>query len=181
MNATDQPDDGEQRADADSYETGRSYSAAEISRRVKGRRPRLEPTDDARRLAEQLLAEVIQQETDRAAARSNPDDDGWGDTLSRANLRSIARAYRNASRRKEQGDLDRMLADLADELALTDIRILRLAAEAAVAATPRAIKAAKDRGMKPPEIADELGLTPSRVYQVLRELDAEQPPTDGDQ
>ncbi|MGA5354032.1 helix-turn-helix domain-containing protein [Streptomyces thermodiastaticus] len=66
---------------------------------------------------------------------------------------------------------------LAAALDLADLRALRVAGEAAAAATPRAIKAARARGMKPPQIAAELGLTPSRVYQVLRELDA----ADGDQ
>ncbi|MEU3102942.1 hypothetical protein [Streptomyces griseoflavus] len=174
MNATDQPDDGEQRADADSYETGRTYSAAEIIRRVKGRH--LEPSADARALAEQLLAEVIQQHRDLAAA-----EDGRRLTFSRANLRSVADAYRDATRPDPRGDLDSLLDDLAAELDLFDIRTLRLAGEAAVAATPRAIKAARDRGMKPGPIAGALGLTPSRVYQVLRALDAQQPADDGDQ
>ncbi|MFI0736428.1 hypothetical protein ACH4S9_46775 [Streptomyces sp. NPDC021225] len=177
MNATDQPDDAEQRPAADDHQTGRTYSAAEISRRVKGRR--LEPTDDARNLAEQLLAEVIQQHRDRATA-----DDGRGDPFTRANLRNLANAYRDATRPDPRGDLDRLLDGLAAELDLFDIRALRLAGEAAVAATPRAIKAARDRGMRPGPIAAALGLTQSRVYQVLRALDAEQgeqPTPDGDQ
>lgn len=119
---------------------------------------------------------------DDYAGRARTDVPG-GDTLSRKNLRSVARTYRN-TQHHEDGDLDALLDDYAAEFDLADIRTLRLAAEAAVAATPRAIKAARDRGMKPPRIADELGLTPSRVYQVLRELDAvqgEQRAADGDQ
>jgi hypothetical protein len=146
---------------ADTYQTGRSYTAAEISRRVKSRR-RLEPTGDARRLAEQLLAEVIQQETDRAT--------GGDDLDAYQEVRHLAEQYEYA--RGDAEGLDYFLDRLADALDLADIRALRLAGEAAVAATPRAIKAAKGRGMTPPRIAAELGLTPSRVYQVLRELDA---------
>jgi hypothetical protein len=102
------------------------------------------------------------------------------DTLSRRNLHSVADVYR-AAQRQADGSLEHLLDDYAAEFSLADIRILRVAGEAVAAATPRAIKAARDRGMKPPAIADELGLTPSRVYQVLRELDAQQPPADGDQ
>jgi hypothetical protein len=102
------------------------------------------------------------------------------DTLSRRNLQIVAGSYR-ATQRHPDGDLDRLLDDYAAEFSLADIRTLRVAGEAVVAATPRAIKAARDRGMKPPAIAEELALTPSRVYQVLRELDAQQPPADCDQ
>ncbi|MEU3917098.1 hypothetical protein [Streptomyces sp. NPDC029004] len=105
------------------------------------------------------------------------------DTLSRRNLHNVASVYRS-TQNHDRGDLDGLLDDYANEFSLADIRILRVAAEAVAAATPRAIKAARARGMKPPQIADELGLTPSRVYQVLRELDAEQgkqPAADGDQ
>ncbi|MFF5582706.1 helix-turn-helix domain-containing protein [Streptomyces hygroscopicus] len=105
------------------------------------------------------------------------------DTLSRRNLHSVASTYRSTQRHPD-GDLDGLLDDYAAEFSLADIRILRVAGEAVAAATPRAIKAARDRGMKPPQIADELGLTPSRVYQVLREHDAKdgkKPAADGDQ
>ncbi|MEV7413074.1 hypothetical protein AB0O04_35170 [Streptomyces althioticus] len=105
------------------------------------------------------------------------------DTLSRKNLHSVANTYR-ATQRHPDGNLEALLDDYAAEFSLADIRILRVAGEAVAAATPRAIKAARDRGIKPPAIADELGLTPSRVYQVLRELDAKEgkkPTARGDQ
>lgn len=100
--------------------------------------------------------------TDYAASGDDP--------FTRVKLRRIANGYRGATRPDPRGDLDDLLDGLAAELRLDDFRTLRLAGEAAVAATPRAIKGARDRGMTPPRIADELGLTPSRVYQVLREL-----------
>lgn len=104
------------------------------------------------------------------------------DTLSRRNLHSVASTYRSTQNHPD-GDVDGLLDDYAAEFSLADIRILRVAGEAVAAATPRAIKAARDRGMKAPAIADELGLTPSRVYQVLRELDAKdgKKPARGDQ
>nr|WP_272925108.1 helix-turn-helix domain-containing protein [Streptomyces sp. SID8377] len=49
---------------------------------------------------------------------------------------------------------------------------MRVAAKAAAAATPRAIRRAATDGMKPPRIADELGRTPSYVYRILREQQA---------
>ncbi|MBP0456238.1 hypothetical protein [Streptomyces montanisoli] len=109
---------------------------------------------------------------DHAAVEAPRSSVPGGDTLGRMNLQPLARTYRNAQR-SQSGRLDPLLDKLAADFELADIRTLRLAAEAAVAATPRAIKAARARGMKAPQIADELGLTPSRVYQVLRELDAD--------
>ncbi|MFF4962991.1 helix-turn-helix domain-containing protein [Streptomyces sp. NPDC001222] len=89
------------------------------------------------------------------------------DTLSRRNLYSVASTYRHTQHHPD-GDVDGLLDDYAKEFSLADIRILRVAAEAVAAATPRAIKAASDRGMKPPQIAAELGVTESYVYRILR-------------
>lgn len=72
-------------------------------------------------------------------------------------------------RRDDPAQLTAFLARLADELTLEDVRALRVAGEAAVAATSRVIGAEKDRGMKADRIAEEVGLTVSRVYQILRE------------
>ncbi|MFF7234417.1 hypothetical protein [Streptomyces sioyaensis] len=87
-------------------------------------------------------------------------------------VRDIAAGYAADGADTRDDYLDR----LADELTLDDVRALRIAGEAAVAATPRVIWAESDRGKKPPRIADEIGLTVSRVYQILRER-----PTAGEQ
>ncbi|WP_019547970.1 hypothetical protein [Streptomyces sulphureus] len=81
--------------------------------------------------------------------------------------RSLADGY--AAHREEPGPLAAYLDGLAGELALADVRALRLAGEAAAAVTPRLVEAAADEGVPPPRIAEELGLTPSRVYTLLRE------------
>lgn len=129
---------------------------------------RLEADGPARRLAEQVLAAADEYHLARIE-QDTADAPRW-------NVRAIA-----ANHEEHRDDPDTAAAfldHLAERLTLDDVRALRLAGEAAVAATPRAIKAARDRGMKPPRIAAELGLTPSRVYQVVRELAAaeEAPP-----
>ncbi|MGW9041234.1 hypothetical protein ACWGQL_01510 [Streptomyces lydicus] len=108
------------------------------------------------------------------AAGENLTEEGE-DPLSRSYLRWVAKSYTRARDAAEQGDQaahDRMLDQLADTLAedltLDDTRTLRVAAEAAVAATPRIVMRAAKR-MQTPRIADEIGLTPSRVYGILRE------------
>jgi hypothetical protein len=159
-----------------------SRARLSFPRNVPAEPPTTPPTA-AGRLAADMLALVERFEQERRAeiraAGSDRDEDD-AQPLDPGYLRWIADEYERT--RDNDAGRERLLDLLADELALADIRILRLAAEAAVAATPRAIKAAKGRGMKPAATADELGLTPSRVYQVLRELDAqqrEQPPADG--
>ncbi|MFC3347756.1 hypothetical protein ACFOOM_10015 [Streptomyces echinoruber] len=101
------------------------------------------------------------------AAGGDPDDE-WGHTLSRSNLISVARAHRNATRRAEQGDLDRLLDDLADEFDLTDVRIVRGVAAALADAMPRIAYKARER-MSPDEIAQQTGYTTSRVAQFIRQ------------
>ncbi|MET9954445.1 hypothetical protein ABZ135_23280 [Streptomyces sp. NPDC006339] len=59
------------------------------------------------------------------------------------------------------------LTALAEKLTLDNVRTLRLAGEAAVAATPQVIKAEASH-KKPKRIADEVGLSLSRIYQILR-------------
>jgi transcriptional regulator with XRE-family HTH domain len=100
------------------------------------------------------------------------DDDGWGDTLSRSNLVSVARAHRNATQphRAKEGDLDRLLDDLADEFELADVRIIRGVAAALADAMPRiAHKAREQQGMSPDEIARKTGYTASRIAQFIRQ------------
>ncbi|MFI8850768.1 hypothetical protein ACIGW3_11370 [Streptomyces sp. NPDC053499] len=126
--------------------------------------------DNARQsplLGNVMLRAVVNVIDSYSADQAAAVEDTQADALSRKYLRFVARTYRN-TQHHEHGRSN-LLDDLAAEFDLVDIRILRLAAEAAVAATPRAIKAARDRGMTPPQIADELALTPSRVYAILRE------------
>ncbi|WND36936.1 hypothetical protein RI578_22780 [Streptomyces sp. BB1-1-1] len=142
--------------------------AAELNRRGEP----VTNTPSARLMAD-MLDLFNKYERERAAERALAGDTNPYDLDPLEQVRNIADDYtRHADQPDALADLLDLLAD--EVLTLDDIRALRLAGEAAVAATPRAIKAAKDRGMKPPQIAAELGLTPSRVYQVLRELAAEQ-------
>ncbi|MFZ3569264.1 hypothetical protein ACNYS0_20140 [Streptomyces sp. BH034] len=160
----------EQRRDDDDSDAPRPAEPT-----LDGFREQLVDTAEQAPMIQAGMLRAVVSLLDDYADRARADVPG-GDTLSRKNLRSVARTYRS-TQRAEDGDLDALLDDLAAEFDLADIRTLRLAAEAAVAATPRAIKAARDRGMKPPQIADEVGLTPSRVYGILREQRA----TDGQQ
>ncbi|MFC8584209.1 hypothetical protein ACFUGD_06590 [Streptomyces sp. NPDC057217] len=100
---------------------------------------------------------------ERVAAGDDPDEDSDPFEL----VRQIADSYEaltDANERTEEAVLD----DIANSLTLTDIRDLRLAGEAAVAVTRRAIMDELKR-KKIPQIATELGLTPSRVYTIVRE------------
>jgi hypothetical protein len=127
------------------------------------------PTDTpAGRLAADMFALFERFEQERRAeirAAGGNRDEADAQPLDPGYLRWIADEYE----RNDATSRERLLDLLGDDLDLDDIRILRLAGEAAVAATPRAIKAARGRGMEPPQIAAELGLTPSRIYQVLRD------------
>ncbi|ALM38219.1 hypothetical protein [Streptomyces sp. FR-008] len=104
-------------------------------------------------------------------AEQAPADNGWGDTLSRSNLVSVARAHRNATRpeRAGQGDLDRLLDDLADEFDLADVRIVRGVAAALADAMPRIAHQAREQGKSPDEIAQAAGYTSSRITQFIRQ------------
>jgi transcriptional regulator with XRE-family HTH domain len=133
----------------------------------------------AGRLTAQMYALFEEFEQDRraeiVAAGGTPedaDDDGWGDALSRSNLVSVARAHRNATQphRAKEGDLDRLLDDLADEFEPADVRIIRGVAAALADAMPRiAHKAREQQGMSPDEIAQKTGYTASRIAQFIRQ------------
>ncbi|WP_053913670.1 helix-turn-helix domain-containing protein [Streptomyces sp. TP-A0875] len=144
----------------DSYETGRTYSAVEISRRVKQQTA----TD---RLRAALLAEFERFERERRAeiiARGgNPDEDDR-DPLEW--VYTVAEQYsHHGDNPTEQGAL---LDSLADELTLDDARAIRLAAEVVAKATPRIVeRAAATKSV--PAIARDLGMTESYVYRVLRQ------------
>ncbi|MDJ1136230.1 hypothetical protein [Streptomyces iconiensis] len=133
------------------------------------------------RIAAQLNAEGIPVETPSAqlmtrmyalfdeydretvAARALAGDPNPTDADALEYVYEIAERY--AQRDKRPGYLDQ----LADELSLDAVRALRLAGEAAQAVTPRVIVEEAARGKTPPRIAEEVGLTTSRVYGILRE------------
>ncbi|WP_329368676.1 hypothetical protein OG896_24410 [Streptomyces sp. NBC_00669] len=125
-----------------------------------------EPTP-ADRLREQILTAIEQYELDRATETAT--DDFEDDPLSRNYLRWLAK-HQSRANRKDPSERDRQLAQMiADEFSLQDVRILRAAAEAVAAATPAIVMKHVGDGMEPPEIATEMGLTPSRVYGIIRE------------
>lgn len=155
-----------------------SPAVADHNRRRLARHLERGDTPTARLMAD-VLDLLNRHEREQAAARAANGDSNPYDLDPLEPVHDLANYY--AEHRDDEAALAAFYDQLAAELDLADIRALRLAGEAVVAATPRAIKAARDHGMKPPRIADMLGLTPSRVYQVLRELDAQQPPADGDQ
>ncbi|MCX5161885.1 hypothetical protein OOK39_21860 [Streptomyces sp. NBC_00264] len=140
---------------------------ADHNRRAAARS--LDPTEGTvgrfqRQMIELMNTYERERRAEIIAAGGDPDEDR--DPLEA--VRDIAAGY-NAD---AADTLDDYLDRLADELTLDDVRALRVAGEAAVAATPRVIWAEADRGMKAPRIADEVGLTVSRVYQILRERPA---------
>ncbi|MFE0877299.1 hypothetical protein ACFW4X_20990 [Streptomyces smyrnaeus] len=115
----------------------------------------------AEKLRADLLDLVIRHERETIAARALAGDPNPTDADPLEWVKDIAAAY--------TADAADTLDRLADQLTLDDVRALRIAGEAAQAVTPRVVMAEADRGKKPPRIADELGLTPSRVYAILRE------------
>ncbi|MGW6518560.1 hypothetical protein [Streptomyces sp. NPDC054962] len=131
----------------------------------------------AGRFQVQMLAAITEFEQARRAeiiaAGGDPDEDrdpletvhaiadDWADTAADADSRAAL--------------LDRLTYDLS----LSDVRALRLAAEAAATITPRLIRSAKDNSQPVPSIAEDLGVTDSYVYRVLREQRAAQQTPDG--
>ncbi|KAA6215133.1 hypothetical protein CP973_00240 [Streptomyces albofaciens JCM 4342] len=104
-----------------------------------------------------------QYERESAAARALAGDPNPTDADPLEYVQEIAEHY--AQRDQRPGYVNQ----LADELSLDDVRTLRLAGEAAQAATPRVIMREANRGKHPRQIADEIGLTESRVYGIIRE------------
>ncbi|MEU8721497.1 hypothetical protein [Streptomyces antimycoticus] len=157
MTTNDQPDDkpGEP-----------SDALAEHNRRAAARQG-LTPTPAAQRLTEQMLTIFNEFERDRRAeiiaAGGDPDEDR--DPLEY--VRWIADNY--VERRDDPRRLEHALRGLANELTLDDARALRLAGEAVAKALPQLVRLAHDEDRKDaPQIAAELDLTPSRIYDLLR-------------
>ncbi|MFE7782052.1 hypothetical protein [Streptomyces nigrescens] len=139
-----------------------TMSAVEVSRRARRHRAEID-RPAAEELRDQVLNLIIEHERQTVAARALAGDPNPTDADHLEYVQEIAEHY--AQRDQRPGYLDQ----LADELTLDDVRTLRLAGEAAQAVTPRVIMAEADRGKNPPRIAEEIGLTASRVYGIIRE------------
>ncbi|GHC44392.1 MULTISPECIES: hypothetical protein [Streptomyces rochei group] len=154
----------------DDYETGRTYSSAEISRRIKRRR--MQPTTALSTLTAQFLASIEEFNRERradilAAAGDRDDDHDPFETV-----RVIADEWAITA---DDTDARAALLDrLADSLDTSEVRALRLAAEAAAAITPRLIVADAAANVRPADTAADLGVTESYVYRILREHRAAQ-------
>ncbi|MFC8925237.1 hypothetical protein ACFT43_05055 [Streptomyces albidoflavus] len=153
MSTNDNPTPGPDKEEPDAQ----PISSVEISRRAQRARPALEEFRD------EVLGIFEEYERRRVAERALAGDPNPTDADPLEYVYEIARHY---DQREQRPDY---VATLADELTLDDVRSLRLAGEAAKAATPFVIVAENDRGMEVPQIASEIGLTESRVYAILRE------------
>ncbi|MFJ9892705.1 hypothetical protein ACIQPR_05165 [Streptomyces sp. NPDC091280] len=152
-------------AAAEGMEEVRSWTPGDLRRAMKKPGP-LEPTPALRRYTAQFLALTAQFEQDRraeiAAAGGDPDEDRNPFEYVHAIADEWADSEKDPDRRAA------LLDDLADRLDTSEVRALRLAAEAAAAITPRLIYADADQGVSPAITADDLGMTESYVYRILR-------------
>ncbi|MGW1405039.1 hypothetical protein [Streptomyces sp. NPDC002403] len=125
------------------------------------------------RLQEQLFAIFEQYENERRAeiiaAGGDPDEDRDPFETVRAIADDWADTADNPDGRTA------LLDHLTDTLDTSEVRALRLAAEAAAAITPRLIYADADHGVSPAATADDLGVTESYVYRILRARTATAP------
>ncbi|MFD4371512.1 hypothetical protein ACFWPY_07960 [Streptomyces sp. NPDC058527] len=119
-----------------------------------------------------ILGMIDEYVADRRAGRVLPTSTpGPVDPLNRANLRSIARAHRDATdpRNAGTGDLDRLLDRLAAEVDPADVGIIRRVSVALADAMPRIAHKAREEGWSPDEIARETSYGASRVTQFIRQ------------
>ncbi|GGW68051.1 helix-turn-helix domain-containing protein [Streptomyces griseoloalbus] len=131
----------------------------------------------ADRLAADMAALLTQYERETVARRALAGDPNPSDADPLDYVRTIADNY---TRHRDLPDAESMYLELAAELTLDDARVIRLAAEAVAKATPRLIYlAAEEDGKTAAAIADELGVTESYVYRVLREQRAAESQPDG--
>ncbi|MFH9430251.1 helix-turn-helix domain-containing protein [Streptomyces sp. NPDC017615] len=130
-------------------------------------RSRLEATTALKTLYVQMLAEIENSEAERRAAviaaGGDPDEDRDPLEFVHAIADEWAASDADAERRAE------LLDNLADRLDTREVRALRLAAEAAKAITPRLIAYDAAHGVSPAQIAEDLGVTESYVYRMLRQ------------
>lgn len=101
----------------------------------------------------------------RAEAGSAPDARA---PLTRDYLVHIARAHHNATRTGGAA-LDGLLDQIAHDLDLNDVRIMRGASAAITEAMPRIALTARENGKSPDEIARATGYTTSRIAQYIRQ------------
>ncbi|MEV2203752.1 hypothetical protein AB0E11_27850 [Streptomyces fradiae] len=124
-----------------------------------------------RALFDRLLAQFHQYAQEHSTT-SAPDQTPGGDPLTRDAMQHAARVRARAEREPDNpaatAAYDMLLADLASSLTLTDLNTIRRVAAAATDVTPRLILDARDRGTSPDSIAAEVGLTTSRVNQIIR-------------
>ncbi|MFJ5999645.1 helix-turn-helix domain-containing protein [Streptomyces sp. NPDC092370] len=139
----------------------------EHNRRATSRQG-LTPPTAADRFKEQMLTIMNEYEQARrdeiTAAGGDADEDR--DPLEF--VRDLADGYEQ--RRGDETALVRYLDQVARQLNPEDVRALRVAAEAVKKVTPLIIRIAADEdGMTPAQIAEDLGMTESYVYRILRE------------
>ncbi|CAL9529659.1 hypothetical protein [Streptomyces sp. enrichment culture] len=121
----------------------------------------------ADRLAADMTALLNQYERETAARRALAGDPNPTDLDPFETVRAIADSW---ERTADDPDGRAALLDrLTDQLDTSEIRALRLAAEAAVAVTPRRIAAEVAANVSVPTLAADLGVTESYVYRKLRE------------
>jgi hypothetical protein len=146
-----------------------AWTSAALERGADNLRRRLAPGGDATaRFREQVLFLFAQFERERQAeiiaAGGHPDEDR--DPLEF--VRGLAEGYEQ--RRDDKPALVHHLDQMARQLTPEDVRALRVAAEAVKKVTPLIIRIAADEdGMTPAQIAEDLGMTESYVYRILRE------------
>lgn len=135
------------------YQTGRTYSSVEISRKVK--EAAISP------LQHDLLTAIQQYERDLAAANSSP-------TV--ATLLNLAESYDRATAdHATDAHRDDLAAEVAEELPLAEAGTIRRAAKAVELGMPGIICRARATGMEPNDIARQLGATGSYVRRILRQ------------
>lgn len=159
-------DHNRRRADlATEQESARASTAQRIADELNRRN---EPVVGlpSRRLMADMIELFGRYEREAAAERARQGDTNPYDLDEWEPFEDIADQWTNTEGDEEAREafLDR----LADLLTLDNLRVLRVAAEAAAAVTPRVVRAERAR-YKVPEIAARSGLTEGRIYQILRD------------